>query len=222
MWVQTPLFTTLFGFIFMTIIMIGFIWYGDKAKSIYLKRKLKTRLVKGLIGASFIYYSAMLFDSFVKVVFFGILGYNTIWFQAMNLILGFTLALVLIFAAVFVAPTWNRLLSFLCILIYALHLFNVTYNLEFPGEKEMYIQPMLRSVGIFILVNILTLPLRKKRYDLKLDLEDRGQFKKLWDISKPFQKIVNVKTMTVLWVLFAIEAILELEGLSILYWVGLL
>jgi hypothetical protein len=217
MWVLTPLFGVFFGFIFLTCILIGYIWLGK----IYIKKLWLTYILNSLravLFSLFAYYAILLLDSVIKVIGFGVIGYGNIWFQATGLILMFLLAISFLFIAVFNAPTYQTLFTFACILVFCVYFFEFHLPTIFIGEKDVLTRTPFIAIAIMIGSNIVILPFRIIHYKRNSTLE----FKKLWDISEKAKKIINFKSMLVLWAFFMIETILQLEGLSILYWIGLL
>lgn len=217
MWVLTPLFGVFFGFIFLTGVLIGYIWLGKiKPKRTWLTYILSS--FRAVLFSLFAYYAILLLDTIVKVLGFGVLGYGNIWFHATSLILTFLLAICFLFIAVFNAPTYQTFFTFLAILGFCIYFFEFHLPTFFIGEKDVLIRTPFIAIAIMIGSNIVTLPFRLIRHKRHSTLE----FKKLWDISEKIKKVINFKSVLVLWAFFMIETILQLEGLSILYWIGLL
>ena len=215
MWALTPLFGVFFGFIFLTGILIGYLWLGKlnpkKPWVIYLLNSLRA-----VLFSLFAYYAILLLDSIVKILGLGVLGYGNIWFHATGLILMFLLAICFLFIAVFNAPTYQTLFTFVCILGFCIYFFEFYLPTIFFGEKDVLIRTPYIAIAIMIGSNVVTLPLRIINYRKHSTLEQ------LWDISEKVKKVINFKSILVLWGFFMVESILLLEGLSILYWIGLL
>ncbi|MHA1112157.1 MAG: hypothetical protein ACTSRE_13700 [Promethearchaeota archaeon] len=217
MWVLTPLFGVFFGFIFLTLVLIGYLWLSKiEAKSTWLTYLLGS--LRTVLFSLFVYYAILYLDSIVKILGFGVLGYGNIWFHVTGLILMLLLAVSFLFIAVFNAPTYQTFFTFICILGFCLYFFEF-YLPEFSiGERDVLFKTPYIAIAILGGSNIVTLPFRVINYKKRSTLE----FKKLWDISEKTKKIINFKSILVLWAFFAVETILQLEGLSILYWIGLL
>ena len=174
--------------------------------------------LRAALFSVFAYYSYLYLDSIVKVLGFGVLGYGNIWFHATGLILMLLLSISFLFIAVFNAPTYQTFFTFICIIGFCIYFFEFHLPIFFIGEKDVLIRTPYIAIAILIGTNILTLPFRfihNKRHG-------SFEFEKLWDISDKIKKVINFKSILVLWVFFMIETILQLEGLSILYWIGLL
>jgi hypothetical protein len=217
MWVLTPLFAVFFGFIFLTGLLIGYIWI----KNIHPNNKWIISLLNSLravLFSTFVYYAYLMLDSVIKILGFGVLGYGNIWFHATSLILMVILSVFFLFVSVFNAPTYQTLFSFACIIAFCIYFFEFYLPTIFIGEKVVLTKIPFIAIAIMIASNVLTIPLRSVRYKQ----HDTLEFKKLWDISEKVKKVVNFKSFLILWGLFMVETILQLEGLSILYWIGLL
>lgn len=217
MWVLTPLFGVFFGFIFLTGVIIGYIWLGklnyEKVWITYILNSLRA-----VLFSLFVYYAILLLDSIVKILGFGVLGYGNIWFHVTGLFLMLLLAISFLFIAVFNAPTYQTFFTFACILAFCIYFFEFHLPTSFIGEKDVLIKIPYIAIAILVGTNILTLPFRFVLYKRHGTFE----FKILWDISEKTKKVINFKSILVLWMFFMIESILQLEGLSILYWIGLL
>lgn len=189
---------------------------------------------KGMLGAMYSYYGILLCNTIVKVIFGGILELSNFWFYLMGLVLMTLLAGMLLVSGVFKAPTWSTLFSFLAIFAFTLYYFEFYLAVRSIDETELIIIPMLMSIGVFLGSFLLTIPFRimkAKQYEGAdradgTDGVDKTmsyvEFKTLWDVSEKVDKFVNKKTLGILWALFAVETFLLLEGVTLLYWVGLL
>ena len=217
MWVLTPLFGVFFGFLFLTGNLIGYIWLGKiEVEKLWLTYILTC--LRAVLFSVFAYYAILFLDSVIKILGFGVIGYGNIWFQATGLILMLLLAITFLFIAVFNAPTYQTLFTFACILAFCIYFFEFYLPTIFIGEKDVLIRTPFIAIAIMIGSNIISLPFRLIRYKRHSTLE----FNNLWDITEKTKKVINFKSIFVLWVFFMVETILQLEGLSILYWIGLL
>ena len=225
LWLFTPMFSTIFGFIFLTIVMLGKIWIPSPSSP--SNRFMKYLLIswKGISGAMYSYYGILLLNTVFKTLFGGLLDLSNYWFYLMGLILLMLFAGILLVSGVFNAPTWQTLFSFLAILGFTLYYFEVYLESQ-PGidKFELVTIPMVLSICVFLGTFLLTLPIR-----IKIGKQNRGEepafefeLHTLWDISKYVDRWITKKTLSIMWVLFTLEAFLLLEGLSLLYWVGLL
>jgi len=216
LWVLTPLFGVIFGFIFLTGILLGYLWLSKvEPKRIWIKYIMYS--LRGVLFSLFTYYAILFLDSVIKVLGFGVLGYGNIWFHATGLILMLLLATCFLFIAVFNAPTYQTFFTFICILAFCLYFFEYHLSVFSVGERDTLFRSPYVAILILVGTNLITLPFRIIKYKRHSTLE----FKKLWDISEKTKKIINFKSVMVLWAFFAVETILQLEGLSILYWIGL-
>jgi hypothetical protein len=220
------MFATIFGFLFLTIVMICKIWLPPKnsPKNRYVAHILLGW--KGISGSIYSFYGILLLNTVVKTLFGGLLDLSNYWFYLMGLILLTLLAGILLVTGVFKAPTWHTILSFLAISGFTLYYFE--FYLEFqPGidKIELVTIPMLLSIGVFLGTNLLTLPIRVmkvRREKQDNEVESSFEFRTLWDISIHVDKWITKKTLGILWGLFTLESFLLLEGYTLLYWVGLL
>jgi len=213
----TPLFGIFLGTIFLTGNLIGYIWLGKiSPKTPWMEYLIK--ILRGVLFSVYVYYAILFLDSVVKILGFGVLGYENIWFHAVSLILMLILAVFFLFIAVFNAPTVQTLISFICIVGFCIYYFDFYLPTIFIGEKDVLIKTPFIAIGILIGTNLLTLPLRMLKYIKKSTLD----FDTLWNISEKVKKAINIKSFLVLWIFFMVESILQLEGLSILYWIGIL
>jgi len=224
MWLLTPLFGTIFGFLFLSFVMLFKIWIPSNITS---KNSVVAAILlggKGMIGAMYSYYGILLCNSIVKTIFGGIFELTNYWFYLMGLVLMTLLAGMLFLSGVFKAPTWSTLFSFLAIFAFTLYYFEFYLETRSIDETELITIPVLMSIGVFLGSNILTLPFRIRiiKTKQKDGVEPSFDFKTLWDVSKKVEKWINIKTLGVLWALFAIETFLLLEGLTLFYWIGLL
>ncbi|MHA1522314.1 MAG: hypothetical protein ACTSRK_19245 [Promethearchaeota archaeon] len=224
MWLLTPLFGTIFGFLFLSFVMFFKIWIPSNISS---KNHVVAAIllgVKGMIGAMYSYYGILLCNTIVKTIFGGILELTNYWFYLMGLVLMTLLAGILFISGVFKAPTWSTLYSFLAIFVFTLYYFEFYLEARSIDETKLITIPMLMSIGVFLASNILTLPFRLRimKAKQKEGVEPSFDFKTLWDVSEKVEKWINIKTIGILWGLFAVETFLLLEGVSLLYWVGLL
>ena len=80
----------------------------------------------------------------------------------------------------------------------------------------------LFSIGVFLGTTLLTLPIRIKKAKRETRVEASFEFQTLWDISVHVEKWITKKTIGILWMLFTLESFLLLNGLILLYWVGLI
>jgi len=225
-WLLTPMFATIFGFLFLTIVMACKIWLPSNysPKNRYVAHILLGW--KGMSGAMYSYYGILLLNTVFKTLFGGLLVLSNYWFYLMGLILLTLLAGILLVSGVFKAPTWHTLFSFLAILGFTIYYFEVNLEVQ-PGidKFELVTIPMLLSIGVFLGTTLLTLPIRfmkMKREKQENEVNSSFEFRTLWDISIHVDKWVTKKTLGILWGLFTLESFLLLEGYTLLYWVGLL
>ncbi|MHA1673298.1 MAG: hypothetical protein ACTSYI_06695 [Promethearchaeota archaeon] len=245
MWLLTPLFGTIFGFLFLSFVMLFKIWIPSNLSP---KNRVVAAILlggKGIVGAMFSYYGILLCNTVVKVLFGGLLELSNFWFYLMGLMLMTLLAGMLFLSGVFKAPTWATLFSFLAIFAFTIYYFEFYLEARSIDETKLITIPVLMSIGVFLVSVALTLPFRIRIMKAKqnegnnrvnrggeanrVDRVDRVdktlssfEFKTLWDISDKVEKWVNKKTLGILWALFAVETFLLLEGVTLLYWVGLL
>ncbi|MHA1765565.1 MAG: hypothetical protein ACTSVK_04820 [Promethearchaeota archaeon] len=222
MWILTPLFGMIFGFIFLSIVMVCKVWFPSKISS---KNHIMEKIAlgwKGIIGAIYSYYGILLLNTIIKVIFGGILSYGNFWFYLMSILLLSVLAAYLLLSGVFKAPTWHTLFSFLAILAFTIYYFEFYLEYREINKYELLSIPMFMSIGVFLGTMLLTLPIRIMKARRTEKSESSLNFKNLWDISLKVEKWINIKTLGILWILFAIETFLLLEGLSLLYWIGLI
>ena len=177
---------------------------------------------KGIIGAMYSYYGILFCNTIVKVIFGGILDYGNFWFYLMSILLLSILTGILLVSGVFKAPTWHTLFSFLTILAFTIYYFEFYLEYREIDKYELLSIPMLISIGVFLGTVLLTLPLRIMKARHVKGSESPVDFQNLWDLSLKVEKWINIKTLSILWLLFAAETFLLLEGLSLLYWVGLI
>ena len=217
------MFGTIFGFIFLTIVMVCKIWVPPKFSS--TNRFLAKTLLgwKGISGAMYSYYGILLLNTVIKTLFGGLLVLSNFWFYLMSLVLLTLLAGILLLSGVFKAPTWHTLLSFLAILVFTTCYFELYLETQ-PGidKFELVTIPMLLSIVVFLGTTLLTLPIRIKKVKQENSDDPSLEFPRLWDISAHLDKWITKKTIGILWILFTLESFLLLEGLTLFYWVGLL
>ena len=170
MWALTPLFGVFFGFIFLTVNLIGYLWLGKlKPKKVWSRYLLNS--LRAVLFSMFAYYAILYLDSIVKILGFGVLGYGNIWFHATGLILMFLLAVCFLFIAVFNAPTYQTFFTFICILGFCLYFFEF-YLPEFSiGERDVLFKTPYIAITILIGTNFITLPLRIINYKKRSTLE---------------------------------------------------
>jgi hypothetical protein len=217
MWTLTPLWGVLFGFIFLTAVLIGFLWFGKiEFRKTWLKYIYNS--FRGTIYSVFVYFAYLFMDSIVKVLGFGVLGYGNIWFHATGLLLMLLLTIVFLFIAVFNSPTYQTFFTFICIIAFCVYFFEFYLPTISFGERDVLFKTPYIAIVILIGTNLITIPFRIVRYKKHSTLE----FKNLWDISEKTKKVINFKSVLILWIFFMIETILQLEGLSIFYWIGLI
>ncbi len=219
-WLLTPLFGTIFGFLFLSFVMLGKIWIPSKMSS--QNRIVNTIILggNGIIGVMSSYYGILLCTTVLKVLFGGIFTLNNFWFYLMGLILMTLLAGILLMSGVFKAPTWATIFSFLAIVVFMLSYFEFYLEFQSIDKIELVTIPMLLSIGVFLATTVLTVPFRIMKSKQKGEADIFFEFSPLWDVSLQVEKWVNIKTLGILWLFFAVETFLLLEGLTLLYWVG--
>ncbi len=219
-WLHTPLFGTIFGFLFLSFVMLGKIWIPSNMSS--QNRIVNTIILgsNGIIGAMSSYYGILLGTTIFKVLFGGIFTLSNFWFYLMGLVLMTLLAGMLLMSGVFKAPTWATVFSFLAIVVFTLSYFEFYLEFQSIDKIELVTVPMLFSIGVFFVATLLTVPFRILKSKQKGEIELLFEFTPLWDVSLQVEKWVNIKTLGILWLFFAVETFLLLEGLTLFYWVG--
>ena len=215
------------GWIALCIIMGGYVWFE---KFRHPEESYDCWLIKGLRAVAFIFFavfSLLFIDTNINILFFGIIGYGNLALHLASIILTFLLAFELLFGVLFVAPNRKGLLTFAGVLGYFIYYWEVYLNQakleeinlfgsKYSGFMAGIFFPAL--VGIAI-ASILTL--MEYIYG-RLNSDRSVEDKPFWNIQVKAKTIFSMKFNLLLWILFSAELILNLQGISLLYWVAYL
>ncbi|MBD3354115.1 MAG: hypothetical protein GF364_21720 [Candidatus Lokiarchaeota archaeon] len=207
-----PNFALIAGIICSSCIIVGQVWFRNAKIP---DNKIIQLIYKGIRALSFtvtVFFALLLWDFVVKVGFFGILSYNNISYHLAALILSAVFASLVIFGAIFTAPTIKTLISFAGMIVIFIFFYWIRIDilmLEEAGMLTIPIPYLFIPVVVVELVSIIVKLLLKKPI---------FKFKKLWDVSEKYKEKINLKIWIIFWLLFSIDAILKMEGLSLLYW----
>ena len=205
--------TILFAWILESIILGGFVWFDKYRKP---SEQYTCWLIRGLRGFIFIVltvFSFVFIDTGIKI-FLGIIEYGNLFIHLASIILTFILALQIIIGAVFVAPNRKGILTFTAIL--SSFVFLWYYYIPKTKMDSILTVAILIPVVIGIIV-ALTLTL------FEFIIERTKENKKIadtpfYDFREEFKSIFNWRLNLILWAAITSELLLNLQGLSILFW----
>ncbi|MHA1819669.1 MAG: hypothetical protein ACTSU2_04330 [Promethearchaeota archaeon] len=211
---MTPLYGVFLGFFITMFLMVGLIWFEKIKKP---REKYNCPLILGLRGllfSAFTYWGILMWDSVIKIAFFGGLSHGNLNFYLASLILMAVLGSLLIIGSVFTAPTLKTLIVFTFALIISIYQLDINPEIIFnQQERAILFSPIITIIEFQIIVEVLfdlLYYLLMKKNPLKI--------KPLWDMSDKFKKFMSWKIYLLLYILFSLEAILKMEGFSLLFW----
>jgi hypothetical protein len=127
----------------------------------------------------------------------------------MTVILGICMGIYLIIGTIFVAPTWKTLVSFGIMTVVLIIFDGLTITDPRLGFEDLIIYSLGGGLGIAILLAFIdVIRFRFKAFPTH----------PLWDFSTRFKKIANTNAYCVIFAIFLVELILELEGLTVFVW----
>lgn len=208
----TPIFGVFLGTIMISLTLAFKIWVHNMRK---LPKPLEI-IYSGLRGGLFTagaYASLLMWDSIIKIGFLGILSYGNIVYHITALILMGILSSLVLIAVVFVAPTLKTIINFSFVIGISIYFFWVNPEALLPDYERIFYEPVLYCLVSVILVEVVFLLTRL------IQKKPIFQEKQLWNHSEPFKKKVNKTVLVLLWFCFFVELVLNMEGLSILFWI---
>lgn len=208
----TPLFGIFLGTIMISLILTFKIWVHNMRKLPKPLEVIYTGLRGGLFTAG-AYASLLMWDSIIKVGFLGILSYGNIVYQITALLLMAILSVLVLLVVIFVAPTLKTFINFSLVVGISIYYFWVNPEALLPDYERIFYEPVIYCLISVILVEIVFLIIRL------VQKKPIFEEKQLWNHSEQFKKKVNGTVLMVIWFCFFVELILNMEGLSILYWI---
>ncbi|MHA1684551.1 MAG: alpha/beta hydrolase family protein [Promethearchaeota archaeon] len=157
-------------------------------------------------------------DTFVKEVFFGVLGYGNIMHALGILVVLLVLAIQAIVGSAFVAPTRKGLITFASVLVTFIYLWEFYYPNSSTGLESAMIQGLMIPFVVGVVVQTTTSTIHKIYLAAK-----RGgrKDKRIWDIRKQYKTIFSLKFTVVLWLLVVLDLLLSFDGHGLLSWLSM-
>ncbi|MHA1273135.1 MAG: hypothetical protein ACTSQS_06820 [Promethearchaeota archaeon] len=203
-------------------ILVGYVWFDkfsnpDQSYNCWLIRGLRS-----IVFILFTIFSFMFIDTNIKILIFGIIGYENIYLHLASIILTFILGTEIIIGSTFVAPNRKGLIGFSAVLIsfiyfWEFYLISADLNqLDFFGSKYSafsigILLPMLIGLTIAGITTFIEFILNRKS-------DRKFEDKPFWNIQKKFKIYFGLKFNLILWILITAELLLNLQGLSLLLW----
>ena len=234
MYSLTILFGTILGMILLILIMAATVWFPKIGKPDERYTCPFWTMLRGGFFAGFTYYAILILDSAFKTIFIGFFGYGNFSYFLAGIIMITILGIIILVGTVFVAPTWETLLTFIGIFGYTMYF--LQFYLPSPEvftEDEVLFDPLPVVIGMqfgIVLLGRLVRIIRNQpvKVDQIATSESNGNripkkkhrlhAEPIWDISVKFKKIINVKVYLILWALFCTEVIFQFEGYGLLSW----
>jgi len=203
---------------------MGFVWFDKYRKP---EESYDCWLVRGMRGFAFIFFTVIAFmfiDTNIKLLM-GIAGYGNFSIHLASMILTFILAAHIIIGVVFVAPNRKGVITFIAVLITFIILWEFIFidietvnllGLDTSGT-DLFIIGILFPVVIGMLVAI-TLAVVEGIMN-KTKSERTIEDKPFWNKQIQAKKIASFKFNLIMWIIITAELILNMQGLSLLFWI---
>ncbi|HMF33294.1 MAG TPA: hypothetical protein VKK79_17850 [Candidatus Lokiarchaeia archaeon] len=223
-WAYSDLYSVFVAWFVCTTVLIGAIWFPKASKP---GEKYQCFIVRGgitIIFTTFAYFGVLFLDTVIKEAA-GIITPNNLNYHLGPMILLAIVAILILFASVFNAPTVRTLVSFGAVLGVYVYFFWFSDALLDNEMKPIYIPPLyiLAAVAALEVAVLVVRAIRKPHVTTKPWRECWQEMlftdEPLWDLSARFKRWISVKVWVVLWVLFSAEFILDFNGYSLLSWV---
>jgi hypothetical protein len=211
MWSVTTVFGNLIAMFVCIFTIMGYIWFDKPRKQGEDYDCPIIKFFKGGFFAAYSYFGILFLDIALKYMM-GVYGYGNINYHIASIIMLMVFGIYVLFGTVFKAPTWKTLVVFTAILIYSIYYLYSDVELHKGEEDPIYVPVMIGigiSIGVLVLGAILDQFVGEKFKSTK----------ELWNFSDKAKKLYNIKIYIGFWIFFCLEAILQFEGLSILFWV---
>ncbi|MHA1340106.1 MAG: hypothetical protein ACTSRZ_19680 [Promethearchaeota archaeon] len=217
MWMLTPTYVVIISLLSWIFFLWGKIWFGhlkiipnrEGNKIIFIKNLLFI----GMRGFFFILYSfigLLLIDLSIRIPLTPIFGYGSVCYIIDPILMSISIGVIYLFSTVFVAPTYKTIISFIAMTIPYIY-----YSLTSTLLDNLYI-PLIYGVCFELVLNLIEILKKTRDKQRKLPLTIENIFAlPLYDKSKSFKKMLNIKTYIIVLLLLNIELIIMFEGLTI-------
>jgi hypothetical protein len=208
MFTFASVYLTILGWIIWTVILGGLIWAPKLA---HADQKYTCPLViglRGLLFSVFTYWALISFDSLIKILFLGQIGYGNIGYYLFPVFLALISGILILIGSVFVAPTRKTILGFIFILIvFGYYIWGIG-NSNLPELGSLFI-PLVSLLVFEVILTAIYLFIRLIFKNRKI--EDTP----LWDISEKYKAFFRPKLILAFWIMYSIEIFLLFGGYSI-------
>ena len=216
----------IFAWLVQCIILMGFVWF-DKYR--IPEESYDCWLVKGMRGFAFIFFTVialMFIDTNIKLLM-GIAGYGNFSIHLASMILTFILAAHIIIGAVLVAPNRKGVITFIVVLITFIILWEFIF-LDFEtvsllgvdtSGTDLFILGILFpvAVGLLVAIGLTFIEGIIKKSKSERTIAD----KPFWNKQIQAKRIFSFKFNLIMWIIITTEFILNMQGLSLLFWISI-
>ncbi|MHA1371599.1 MAG: hypothetical protein ACTSRA_18000, partial [Promethearchaeota archaeon] len=204
---------------FMIAVLAGYAW-AEKAKK--PDDEYNCPVVIGFRAVFFIMatvFGLLFFDTIIKELGFGVLGYgNIMHFIGILIVLG-VIGFELILGSVFVAPTRKGLITFVAVDITFIYLWEFYLPTRINESLE---EDMIQGLYIPFIVGLCVQAISATVHKIYLVIKPRGKRdKRLWNIRPWFKKVFSLKFNVLLYALVMADTLLSFEGYGLLSWLSL-
>ncbi|MHA1148871.1 MAG: hypothetical protein ACTSR8_11595 [Promethearchaeota archaeon] len=216
--------TILVAWIVQSIILFGYIWFEKLRKP---EESYDCWLILGLRGFIFIVFfvlALMFIDSNVKV-FLGVIGYSNIFLHLSSIILTFILSAEIIIGVILVAPNRKGVITFGTVLGSFIYYWQFYLNQVDLNEIDVF-GSKYSALGVGLLlpitvgfITVIILVVIELIYN-KFKPDNRYTDEPFWNIQIKVKSFIDFKFNLILYLLITVELILNLQGMSLTFWIS--
>lgn len=215
--------TVIFAFVIQIMIVTGYLWFPKYRNP---EESYNCWLIRGMRAFVFLFFVTMALvfvDTNIKLIL-GIVGYRNFTLHLASIILTFLIAIQVIIGAVFVRPNRKGLICFALVIgvfIYVSQFYFVGLEVDdfdFVGGDYgafIFIIGIPILVGLIAAIILTSFELILKRVKKDSRIED----KPFWNKQVKAKKFFSFKFNIILYGLITAEFILNLQGMSLLFWI---
>ena len=168
-------------------------------------------VLSGVIRVVYAFFGMYLLDIVFRICFLGMFSPGRLGYIATPILLCIAIGVLYIVCSTFIAPSWVNLLAFGGMALVYLHM------------TIMVPDPQLRialhvGIALALIFGFIELSIKWRENRQFPSSESVLSSQPLWDLSHKFNYFAATKPYAIVLFLISIEFVLELEGMSLLYW----
>lgn len=200
-----------FAIVLQTLLLSAYLMWAPKSRKV--EESYTCWLVLGLRGIAFVFYcfiGLMFFDTSIKILFLGALGYGNITHHIASCVLLLILGFEFVLGAAFVAPTLKTLSTFGVIIVFFIYSWEIS-PVDIIEDYVVMLTPAFYGLIYLIVITLI--------YEMYRKMKPEGfEDKELWNFERKFKSIFNWKFNLVMWALVFAELMLLFDGFTLLFW----